>query len=337
MSRKQKKIKIPKSVLDLRMSPNKFAKKNDIRIKGKGLRKSEKKRNLKRLKIAYSEAALSGLNKAVKILVEVPKENKKTDKIKDGVDNIIVRAPIMKKIAKLYNKDPKNYQNMKFLPGMIMNTIEFYSQEGLSDSDKEKANSMNVEELVLFCSKILKKVIKRYKRYGFSDDAAYKLATVVPTAKNLKDNRALFKRLITALYDIAEKESIDISSVFDAILKIDKKKVITRRDLEAGFYSEFILSKSSNKNHGFNDTQKELRETLIERCLEYLNNIKGRQCRDILRTYIKRRKTAESYKNDTRRIIKFIDHANSNSPYINLKAVIQDLVSDNSSNELYLS
>ena len=57
----------------------------------------------------------------------------------------------------------------------------------------------------------------------------------------------------------------------------------------------------------------------------------------MLRQYIKRRKTAESYKNDGKRVIKFTDHANSNSPYSHIKSVVQDLISDNSSNELYLS
>ena len=55
-----------------------------------------------------------------------------------------------------------------------------------------------------------------------------------------------------------------------------------------------------------------------------------------MKAYIKRRKTAESYKNDTKRVIKFVDYANSNSPYTKLKAVLNELIADNSSNELYL-
>jgi len=72
---KEKKIKVPKSVLDLRMSPKKFAKKNNIRIKGKGMSKSERKHNKKRLKEAYAENAINGLNKAVKILADHPEGN----------------------------------------------------------------------------------------------------------------------------------------------------------------------------------------------------------------------------------------------------------------------
>jgi hypothetical protein len=71
--------------------------------------------------------------------------------------------------------------------------------------------------------------------------------------------------------------------------------------------------------------------------LKKLYSNKNRKTRDILKTYIKRRKTAESYKNDTKRVIKFIDHAHSNSSYTSLKSVVQELISDNSSNELYLS
>ena len=72
---KEKKIKVPKSVLDLRMSPKKFAKKNNIRTNGKGLSKRERKHIKKRLEQAYAENAINGLNKAVKILAEHP-ENK---------------------------------------------------------------------------------------------------------------------------------------------------------------------------------------------------------------------------------------------------------------------
>jgi hypothetical protein len=136
---------------------------------------------------------------------------------------------------------------------------------------------------------------------------------------------------------IAETSDVDVTTILNAVAKIDKKKSIDKKDFFEGFFSEFILTKSSNKNHSFNDTQKELHETLIERTLEYLDGIKGRKAKDILKTYIKRRKTAESYKNDTKRVIKFIDHANSNSSYNSLKSVIQELVADNSSNELYLS
>ena len=53
MAKKEKKIKIPKSVLDLRLSPKKFAKKHDIRLKGKGMTKREKKYNAKRLEKEY--------------------------------------------------------------------------------------------------------------------------------------------------------------------------------------------------------------------------------------------------------------------------------------------
>ena len=77
MSEKKKKIKIPKSVLELKMSPKKFAKKHGIKVKGKGLSKGEKKRNIKKLRNSYSEAAINGLNKAVKILAENSPEGKK--------------------------------------------------------------------------------------------------------------------------------------------------------------------------------------------------------------------------------------------------------------------
>lgn len=333
---KEKKIKVPKSVLDLRMSPKKFAKKQGIRLKGKGMSKSERKHNRKRLKQAYAENAINGLNKAVKILADHP-EGKKVNKVKEGVDNIISNPGVMKRVAKLYGKNPDNYSNMIFLPHMIMTTIAYYESEGISDEEKKIAESLDKESLAEFCEKILKKKIKRYKKMGLDDSIAFQLAATVPTAKLFKNNRKWYKRLIQQMYDMAAVCEVDIDAVLKAITKIDKDKVISRKDFLEGFFSEFILQRSTNKNHSFTDTQKDLHEGLIERALVYLDGLKSRKLKDILKQYIKRRKTAEEYKNDTKRVIKFIDHANSNSAYTNIKAVVQELVADNSSNELYLS
>lgn len=336
MSKETKKLKIPKSVLELKLSPKKFAKKHDIRLSGKGMSKREKKRNRKKLRDAYCEAAINGLNKAVKILAEYS-EGKKIRKVKDGVDSIISNPEVMQRISKLYRKSPKDYANMIYLPHMIMNTLLYYKQDSISDEEKEIGKSLNTEELITFCEKILKSEIKRYRKFGVADDIAYELASVIPTTKLFKNGRQWYKKLIQSLYAIAENSDINVDIILNAVSKIDKDKSINKKDFYEGFYSEFILTKSSNKNHSFNDSQKELHETLIEKALTYLNNLKGRKLREVLKTYIKRRKTAESYKNDTKRVIKFIDYANSNSEYTTLKSVIQELIADNSSNELYLS
>ena len=319
------------------MSVKKFAKKHNIPTKTKGLSKGERKRNVKRLRDQYSEAAINGLNKAVKIISENSPENKKILKIKDGVDNIISNPEVMKCIAKLYSKNSDNYDNMIFLPHMIMNTLLYYSRDDISEEEKQIGNDLNKEALIEFCEKILKNQIKRYRKLGVPDNVSYQLASVVPTTRILKNNRGWYKKLIQSLYMISENEHVDLDVMLSAINRIDKKKPIDKRDFYEGFYSEFILSKFSNKNHSYNESQKDLHEVLIEKTLEYLDSIKSRRTKEILKTYIKRRKTAESFKNDTKRVIKFIDHANSNSSYTNLKAVVQELISDNSSNELYLS
>lgn len=333
---KEKKIKVPKSVLDLRMSPKKFAKKNNIRIKGKGLSKSERKHAQKRLAKMYAEAAIAGLNKAVKILAEHP-DAKKINKVKEGVDNIISNPDVMKRVAKLYSKSPESYPNMIFLPNMIMSTIAYYSSESITEEEKAIAEALDKEALAEFCEKILKKPIKRYTKMGLEDEIAFQLASVVPTAKLFKNNRKWYKRLIQQMYDMATVSEIDVDLTLKAITHIDKDKTISKKDFLEGFFSEFILQRSTNKSLKFTDNQKDLHEDLIERTLIYLDNLKSRKLKDILKQYIKRRKTAEEYKNDTKRVIKFIDHANSNSSYTNIKNVVQELIADNSSNELYLS
>jgi hypothetical protein len=334
----KKKINIPKSVLDLRLTPKKFAKKHGIRLKGKGLTKGEKKREIKRFKKLYSVAAITGLNKAVKILSEHPPEGKKIEKVREAVDNVIVNPGVMKRVAKLYSKDPKNYPNMMLLPNFITTTILYYNQDTLNEKEKEEGKNLDKDQLLEFCEKILKTKIRRYRKSGLSSSTSYQLATVIPTTNLLKNNnRQWNKKLIQSLYTIAETESVDLNMILSSVRTIDKKKSIKKNEFYEGFFSEFMLSKSSNRNHTFNDTQKDLHDSLIEKTLEYLENIKPRKCREILKGYIKRRKTAESYKNDSKRVIKFIDHANSNSSYTNIKSVVQELISDNSTNELYLS
>lgn len=331
----KKKIKIPKSVLDLRMSPKKFAKKNNIRLKGKGMSKGEKKHNAKRLQKEYSEFALNGLNKAVKIVAENP-EGKKIDKVKAGIENIITNPAVMKKIAKLYNKDRDQYKNMYLIAGMIMNTLVYYNSDAASEEEKKIGESLNSESLIEFCEKILKKQIKRYENFGLSEAVAFQLATTIPTTKLFK-NRQWYKRLIQQMYDIAEKEELDVDLVLKAVSKVDGKKSIDKKDFLEGFFSEFILQKNTNKSAKYTDSQKELHDNLVERTLVYLNGLKKSKLKEILKEYIKRRKKAEEYKNDNKRVIKFTDHANSNSPYENIKSVVQDLINDNSSYELYLS
>ena len=333
----KKKIKIPKSVLDLRLSPKKFAKKHGIKLKGKGLSKGEKKRNRQRFRDQYCESSISGLNKAVKILSEVDPDSKKFQKVKDGVENIILNPEVMKRIAKLYSKDPERYPNMMFLPRMIMITLVHYQRDDINDEEKELGKNLDSEKLIAFCSKVLKKEIKRYEKLGLSDDMAFQLATVVPTTKIFKDNKAWYQKLIQVLYQIAESEEVDIKTVLPAVQKIDKKNKLDKKEFLEGFFTEFIWTRSSNKNHSFNDSQKELHENLIEASLEYLESLKARKLKEVLKSYIKRRKRAESFKTDGKRVIKFVDHANSNSSYTNIKTVVQELISDNSSNELYLS
>lgn len=331
---KKRKVKIPKSVKDLRDGPKKFAKKNGIHLK-KGSKK-DRKRALKRLNHEYSEVAIEGLNKAVKILAENPIESKKIDRVKAGIENVIRNTKVMSQISKIYNKHPEAYPNMQYLPNIIMNTLTYYTSEDLPEEEKEIAATLDVEGLTKFCERILKRQIKRYRHLGMSDTVAFQLAVIIPTTKLLK-NRTYYRRLINQLYDIALNEEINVDQTLLAVSKIDKKNGMKRSEFMEGFFSEFILTKSTNKTHSFNDTQKELHETLIDRALVYLDNLKPRRLHDILKTYIKRRKTAESYKTDTKRVIKFIDHAHSNSSYTNIKAAVQDLISDNASNELYLS
>ena len=340
MAKKSKKGKIPKSIFELKWGPKKFAKKNNIRLKGKGMGRKKRKEAQKKLLKAFSSSAIVNLNKAVKILAENPNDTgKRVTKVKSAVENVVFNKEAMKRIAKLYGKNPKEYPNMIFLPYMITNTIRYHNQEGISAEEKaEAAERLDQESLLLFCEKILKRQIRHYRKAGLDDCVAFEMANVIPTTKLLKNSRQWYKNLQRRLHLVAEHSSVDISTILSAVRSVDKKKAaIDKKTFLEGFFSEFILTKGTNKSHTYNDTQKELHENLIEATLEYLESLKERKLREILKMYIKRRKSAEANKNDTKRVIRFIDHANSNSRFTRLKNVVQDLISDNSNNELYLS
>ena len=335
MSKKRKKISIPKSVADLKLSVKKFAKKNSIKLKNVG--KKEKKRNLKKLKSLYAKSSIIGLDKAVKIITEnLQVENKKIEKVKAAIDNIITNDSVMKDIAKLYKKEPEKYKNLIYLPHMIINTLLYYSQDDLSDSDKAIGESLDKEGLMDFCKKILKKIIKRYKKYGFDDTIAFKLAEIVPSSSLLLSNRQWYKKLIQSLYAMAETTDIDYKKILSAVMKVDKKKSIKKNELLYRFYSEFILTKATNKTHTYTDTQKDLHESIMEDTLNYMEAMKGSKLRRMLKEYIRRRKTAEEYKNDSKRVFKFTDYATNNSAFVRIKEAVLELIADNSTNELYL-
>ena len=333
----KQKIKIPKSVLDLRMSPKKFGKKHGIRIK-KGMSKREKKYFRKRLWKEYGSFAANAMNTAVKLLAENNPETHKLNKVKQGVENVITTPKAMESVIRVYNKNPKKYPYMMYLPKMITNTIEYYHQEDISEDDKKVGESLNTDKLMKFCEKILKKQIKYYKRRGFNDTASFVLASVVPSNKVFVKNDYYIRRLILELYKLAgiDDQPIDVGVVLKAVYKVDKKHLEYKEFINKFFY-QFILQRSSNRTKKFNSNQKELQENLIDFALHYMDSLKPHKLRTMLRSYIKKRKHDEENKIDSKRMINFLDHSLSNSPYLNIKQVVEELIKENASNQTYLS
>lgn len=330
------KIKIPKSVLELKCSPKKFGKKHGIRIK-KGMSKKEKKYFRKRLWKEYGNYAAAAMNVAVKLLAENNPDTHKLNKVKTGVENVITTPKAMDAVIKEYNKHPKRYPYMIYLPKMILNTIEYYSQEDIPEDDKELAASLNTNKMMKFCEKILKKQIKYYKKRGFSDTSAFVLASVAPSTKIFARGDHYYRRLISELYKLAgvDDTPIDLNTVLNAIYKIDKHYVDKKEFINKFFYN-FILQRDSNRFKKFTSNQKELKDSLIDYALHYMDGLKPHKLRTMIRSYIKKRKHDEKLKNDSKRMINFLDHSLSNSPYLNIKKVVEDLVKENKSVETYL-
>lgn len=337
MGKDKKDIEIPKCVKVLKMSKKKYAKKNDFNIDSKKMGDKERKRKLKKLTLEYNEDVIKGLDKAVKILSEVTVESKKLNKIKEGVESVIVDPSTMDAVAELYKKHPELYPNMIFLPYMIVSTITYYRQEDLTDEEKEFGKRIHNDDLIEFCEKILRKIIKRYKKNDLDERTAFHIATVIPSTKLLAGSRKWFRNLISTFRIMSETEVPEIKKIFKAILKLDGKKYIGKKLFYELFYQEFILTKLTNKKYSSTDTQKEFYEKLVDMTLDYLNDLKVGKLKGILKQYIKSRKKAEEFKTDGKRIIKFVDHATSNSPYQNIKAAVQELINDDKDNEIYLS
>ena len=335
--KKKKDIQIPECVKVLKLSKKKYAKKNGIDLDSSKMSKKENKRKLKKITLEYNEDVIKGLNKAVKILTEVQEESKKVNKLKAWVEEKITDPATMDSVAELYKKHPELYTNMIYLPYMIVATITFYRQEDLSDEEKEFGKKIHSDDLIEFCMKILKKIIKKYEKYDLNSETAFHIATVIPTTKLLAGSRKWFRNLITTMHNMAEKSVPDIKAIFKAILKLDGKKYINKKLFYELFYQEFILKRLSNKKYSATESQKEFYDNLVDMTLDYLNDLKVGKVKSILKQYIKARKKAEEFKSDGKRIIKFVDHANSNSPYQNIKAAVQELINEDKNNEIYLS
>jgi flagellar biosynthesis regulator FlaF len=334
---KKKKIKIPKKVMQLKWSMGKFAKKNDLAVKKKA-KKKERKEAKRKLLRSYSEFVITRLNSAASILSKMgTEETRKSLELREAIIQIIAQNDVMKQIAKIYKKEPDNYPYIVYLPFMIRNAILYYSQDNLSEDDAKLAEMMDRDALVSISEAILKKQAKKYRENGLSKHIALEVASAIPTAKRISNNRRWMKSLIQLLYELAEFEEVDFEAVLKTIPKLDKKPPYTRKEIREMFYRELIQARSSNKNHSFTESQKDLNEKFIESAMEYLNGLKHQKLRQILREYIKIRKKAEEHKNDGKRIIKFTDIANSNSDYEKIKTVVTELISDDSANELYLS
>ena len=336
MGKDKKDIQIPKCVKVLKLSKKKFAKKNDFNL-DKKMKKKEKERKLKKLTLEYSEEVIKGLDKGVKILSEVSDDSKKVNKIKEWIVNKITDASTMDMVVELYKKHPELYPNLIYLPHMIVSTINYYRQDDLTEEEKEFGKRIESEDLIEFCEKILKKIIKRYKKFDLDETTAFNIATVIPSTKLLAGSRKWFKNLLTTLHIIAEQQVPDLKAIFKAILKLDGKKYINKKLFYELLYQEFILKRLTNKKYSSTETQKEFYEKMVDMTLEYLNGLKVGKIKNILKHYIKSRKKSEEFKADSKRIIKFVDHANSNSPYQNIKAAVQELINDDKDNEQYLS
>ena len=333
----KKKVKVPKSLFELKWSVSKFAKEKGIRLKGKGMSKKRKKEAKKKLRKMYALNMIGKLDKAVKIIASNPTDNKKILKLRSAIDNIIFNPEIMEQIAAIYKKDRKAYPNLMFFPYMITSTLLYYKREGLTDEEKEYGEKLDKEVLLDFCGRVLKKQIAHYESLGMDDATAFELACVIPDAEVFTTHRQWYRRLIMKMYELAGLGPVDLDDILKAVRSCGKSKEITKKDFLEGFYTTFMMTKATNKIATYNDHQKELHETLINETLKYLEDQKDSKRRELIKGYIRARKNDEDKKRDGKRVIKFVDQANSNSAFTGLKSTVQDLISDNPNHELYLS
>lgn len=321
--------KLPRTVKALDQKRKKWAKKNGLNYKdGKG--------NKKLAKEEYQEAFLEGLDRSMEIILHQP-NSKIADRVKDKIDAALARPKRMAEAAKIYPEHRKEYRNIIYLPNMIMTTIR-YLQNGadkLEGKEKEIAASIDETALVDFCETILKKSMKHYTSYGLSRGAAFTLACLVPSA-HILEKSYWYRALLTTLYDMAETDTFEIETIFEAVTTVDKSKVLHKRDMKRKFWLEFILMKNSNRFKNLNESQKNLHEHLQNQALEYLNGLSKDELEAMLYKYIKRRRESENNNSDGRRIFRFVDHANSNSPYGKIKQVVEKIISAKPDYEVYL-
>lgn len=329
MGKKHEKSKLPRSVKALSQSRKDWAKKNGLDYKDDDDNKDLAKKE-------FIETFVEGLDRAMEIILDKPN----SDLAKDVKREIEVALGRTKKIAaatKYYSEHRKKYQYIKYLPNVIVSTLKYVQSPSADLTAQEATLAKNLDEVVLhdFCKAILKKPCEHYEAIGLSNSAAMALASLVPSARILEKGY-WYRALIATLYSMAETDHFEIDDVFEAITTVDKNKVLRKRDLKRKFWLEFILMKNSNRFKDLNESQKTLHEHLQIKALEYMDTLSEDELEAMLLKYIKRRRESESTNSDGRRIFRFVDHANSNSPYTKIKKVVEKIIKGKSEYEAYL-
>ena len=237
----------------------------------------------------------------------------------------------------VYKKEPKEYKWILHLPGMITATILYYQKKDLMDEEKKEAEHLDVDMLMKFCEKILRKPIRKYMKHGLSASAAFQMACAVPTLNvfTWKTNY-WHRKMINTMFEIAAEDVVDVPSYLQAIFSMDKNDKFKKKYFLDEFCLQYLLRKQTNKSAKFTDNQKELQENLNAWVLVHLNTIQKDRSRAIIKDYIRARKRAEENKVDGTRVIPLINHSNANSEYTKLRDVLLDIIKSNSQNELYL-
>lgn len=334
-----KKIKIPDTVKDLKLSPKKFGKKIGIRI-NKGMPKKERKFYTKKLWNKYGKMAAEGLNDAMHILSENNPEEKKMAKVVKRVDGVLESPKTMNVVIKRYKKNPNRYPDMIHLPRFIISTVDYYNSTSISEAEKrEMDEKFDTEKLIDFSYHILKKPIKYYENRGVADVPAFRLAAAVPSARVFNKSRFYYRNAIEELYKIAAldpNQILDLNVIIPSMIKVDKTRKISKKEFLRHFCFEFICMRLRNKDL-MEDSQRALNTELTSFVLDFLDSMKPHSLKELLKEYITVRKK-EEYKNlKGTHPINFVEHAAANSPYLNIQNVVQDILEKNNNFATFLS
>ena len=214
--------------------------------------------------------------------------------------------------------------NLIFLPIILREMIQ-----GIIDYNANRTEDMPemapADNLFILSETILKKRLKKFTKIGVDASLAFDLLSVMPDPAAIKYSPYFrVREVFEILYRYAETQNIEFTKIMRLLFDSS----------DYNYVIGFALQEKKDKTKNFNEKQNALWTQITKWVFEELEDMDGKEIRDILTNYIKlRKKDAASGKDGNRR---FYISSLPEDDYPNITKVLKQIKNSDSDAEKYL-